>query len=291
MATWFSSENELGRKANLVNKYYVSVENMKYLSLILKNKYNIETKIKIKNVHNSITNNCGVTGGYLLIKNSSIHTFTKIVKPFILPSMHYKLHKPLVKLNIPSNIIGMSTKDLSNIKYTVKYKRDYVLSLEQKEALIGIILGDGHLSRNKPSFNTKLCIEQSYPEKELYLKSLYTLFEPLVAMNPNISTRKDKRNNSITQSMYFKTLSMPCLNYYYDIFYKEKVKCVPRNLHDLLTARGLAYLIMDDGGKSLSNQTILHTRAFTLEDVKYLQTVLLDNFELITRGSPRRPIP
>lgn len=40
---------------------------------------------------------------------------------------------------------------------------------------------------------------------------------------------------------------------------------------------------MDDGGKSVYNQTILHTRSFKLEDVKYLQTVLSENFGLRTR--------
>lgn len=40
---------------------------------------------------------------------------------------------------------------------------------------------------------------------------------------------------------------------------------------------------MDDGGKSVYNQTILHTRAFKLEDVEYLQSVLSENFGLRTR--------
>jgi hypothetical protein len=40
---------------------------------------------------------------------------------------------------------------------------------------------------------------------------------------------------------------------------------------------------MDDGGKSVYNQTILHTRFFKKEDVEYLQTVLNKNFELRTR--------
>jgi len=38
-------------------------------------------------------------------------------------------------------VLRTTKKDLSNIKYTIKYKKEYVLSLEQKEALIGIILG------------------------------------------------------------------------------------------------------------------------------------------------------
>jgi hypothetical protein len=40
---------------------------------------------------------------------------------------------------------------------------------------------------------------------------------------------------------------------------------------------------MDDGGKSVYNKTILHTRSFMIEDVKYLQSVLSENFGLVTR--------
>lgn len=72
-------------------------------------------------------------------------------------------------------------------------------------------------------------------------------------MSPILQTRTDKRNDSVTKSLRFKTLTMPCLNYYHDLFYKDKVKNVPRNLGELLTARGLAYFIMDDGGKSVYN--------------------------------------
>lgn len=40
---------------------------------------------------------------------------------------------------------------------------------------------------------------------------------------------------------------------------------------------------MDDGGKTLQNQTVLHTRSFTKEEVIYIQNVLNKNFELVTR--------
>jgi hypothetical protein len=148
---------------------------------------------------------------------------------------------PSPKFRVYSAKRELSTKDLSNVKYTTKYKTEFVLSSEQKEALIGIILGDGFLERNKPNHNTRLRIEQSYPEKEGYLMSLSKLLEPLTAMTPVILTRKDRRSDSVTKSLYFRTLAMPCLNYYYDLFYKEKVKTVPKNLGELLTARGLAY--------------------------------------------------
>jgi hypothetical protein len=40
---------------------------------------------------------------------------------------------------------------------------------------------------------------------------------------------------------------------------------------------------MDDGSKSFSGQTILHTRSFTKEEVEFIQTVLKKNFGLNTR--------
>lgn len=89
------------------------------------------------------------------------------------------------------------------------------------------MLGDGHLIRAKSTHNTRLQIDQSYPEKEQYVISLFKLLEPLVTMFPTILTRKDKRNGTVTQSIYFRTLSMPCLNYYHDLFYKNKIKILP----------------------------------------------------------------
>jgi hypothetical protein len=60
-------------------------------------------------------------------------------------------------------------------------------------------------------------------------------------MKPTILTRHNKKRGIITQSLYFRTLAMPCLNYYYDLFYVNKIKIIPNNLNELLTPRGLAY--------------------------------------------------
>lgn len=111
-------------------------------------------------------------------------------------------------------------------------------------------------------------IEQSYPEKDNYLFSLYQLLEPLVGMDPAILTRKPyKRTGKTYKSIYFMTLAFPCLNEFYDLFFKDKVKIIPENLDKLLTPVGLAYWIMDDGGITVYKQTVLHTRAFSKEEV------------------------
>lgn len=63
-------------------------------------------------------------------------------------------------------------------------------------------------------------------------------------MEPVINVRKaDPRTGKIYKSMYIRTLSFACLNFYHDLFYKGN-KVVPLNIQDLLTPVGLAHLIM-----------------------------------------------
>jgi len=60
-------------------------------------------------------------------------------------------------------------------------------------------------------------------------------------MKPKIQERKtDIRTGRQYNSIRFATLSMPCLNYYYDLFYYKEniknIKQVPLNISELLTA-------------------------------------------------------
>lgn len=84
-----------------------------------------------------------------------------------------------------------------------------------------------------------------------------------------------KKYSTIT----FNTYSLPCLNYYYDLFYKDKVKSIPLNIGELLTPRGLAYWAMDDGANRDSG-FILCTDSFSLSEVELLIKVLKSNFDL-----------
>lgn len=96
----------------------------------------------------------------------------------------------------------------------------------------------------------------------------------------------DKRYNKVYYSAAFETLSFPCFNYYRELFYNsEGKKIVPTNIGDLLTPRGLAYWIMDDGGQNPG--FILHTNSFTKEEVELLIQILKINFELKASLRPR----
>ena len=93
---------------------------------------------------------------------------------------------------------------------------------------------------------------------------LYSIFYNLTGSGPKVYIRKpDLRINQIYSSIAFKTYSLPCLNYYYELFYLNGIKIIPKNIAELLTPRSLAIWICDDGSKDYNNKTILHTRSYT----------------------------
>jgi hypothetical protein len=112
----------------------------------------------------------------------------------------------------------------------------------------------------------------------------------LAVSAPKVVIRKaDKRTGNVYCEMVWRSATYPCLNMFHDMFYVNGKKVVPANIGDLLTARALAYWIMDDGGKGNYGETLLHTRSFTLAEVHLLQAALITNFSLRTRLIEKTP--
>jgi hypothetical protein len=119
----------LGKKG-ILDRYLVSVKDLKYLSLFLKNKYNIETEIKKSSRFN---------GGSLYIKN--ISALSRVVKPHLLHSQSHLLNMPTLKLTLsgtPLHISSFSYKSnrgfstlpsISNSRDSKrKYRKEYELN-------------------------------------------------------------------------------------------------------------------------------------------------------------------
>ena len=70
-----------------------------------------------------------------------------------------------------------------------------------------------------------------------------------------------------------------CFNVFRELFYLSNVKIVPHNIYELLTPKGLAFWIMDDGSKQGKGLHI-SVYAFTNEDVDKLMFTLQDKFNL-----------
>lgn len=165
--------------------------------------------------------------------------------------------------------------------YRTSKKANLELSNDLDEIIIGSMLGD--LSAEKPGVksNTRLQFKQSIKNK-LYIEHLYLLFQEFCGSKPLEMSSFDNRPNKMKEysSIKFQTLSLPCFNKYRELFYNlNGVKIIPKNLDMLLTERGLAYWIMDDGYKSV-NGFYLCTESYTLEDHQVLVSVLRNKFHL-----------
>lgn len=148
------------------------------------------------------------------------------------------------------------------------------------EIFIGLLLGDGHLQcRNN---NSRFMYGQSSLRKHHlnYFNHIFDLFKPFISKEFKVKSRSfvDKRTKNTYSSVLFATLTLPCFKYYRDLFYNsQNKKIVPLNISQLLTPRGLAYWIMDDG--SLQNKGLhLSTYSFTYEEVVLLKNTLENLF-------------
>jgi hypothetical protein len=150
-----------------------------------------------------------------------------------------------------------------------------------KNILVGLVLGDLNILKQKTSVNVNLQFCQGTVHKE-YLIHLYDLFQIYCGMAPKTIIRSpDKRTGISYSSIYFRTYALPCFNELYELFYINGIKIVPSNIFELLTVEGLCYWICDDGSFCKRYQVItLSTQSFTFADVELLIKVLNDKFGL-----------
>ena len=178
LATWYLDNTD---KIFLSNKqsFYLDIDSIEYIIKLLQNKYNLNTYYKLESKGKLV----------FYVEKISLDCLKKTIKSFFSSPLTYKLNNPYQNFSMWNNTLNNNLNNryyssiAKNIKYSVKYKNEYELTSIQKEALIGIILGDGFLERGKPTHNTRIRLEQSYPEKSEYLKSLYELLEPWLLWN------------------------------------------------------------------------------------------------------------
>src|SRR2546429_8484850 len=118
-----------------------------------------------------------------------------------------------------------------------------------KDMLIGVLLGDAHISRTGLD-KAYITFEQSKKKIE-YISHLHNLTRNSGFDLEDLKTyaRTDNRySNKINESLYFRTKSLEDLKFYADLFLNnEGKKTVPNNIAEHLNPRSLAFWIMDDG--------------------------------------------
>lgn len=167
------------------------------------------------------------------------------------------------------------------------YKATLTLTSLQREVLVGLLLGDGHLEHSPSTPRARLKVEQREAARE-YVEWLHGIFRKWV-LGP---VKKKETFLHSTQRSYgkywFTTVAHEALLPYREFFYSSTgKKRVPRNIAEMLTPRGLAVWFMDDGSVK-SHQSlgrIFNTHGFVPEDVHLLCQVLQEKFSL--QAQPR----
>lgn len=167
-----------------------------------------------------------------------------------------KLHNNAPLAGESQNSIGIARSFTR--KQLIDYKNKLELTSEQKEVLIGTLLGDSSMSirSDKPHYSVKF--EQGEAHKD-YVDHLYQIFEPYTGSPPSMRFIDSKKTR---RAYWFRTYQHKHFMYYFHLFYVitpnhenvgntspkwKKVKIVPKNIHKYLTPRVLAYWFMDDG--------------------------------------------
>ena len=153
----------------------------------------------------------------------------------------------------------------------------------QSEILVGILLGDACLQTESNGKTCRLRISQSDNHKD-YLFHLYEQFKNLTLSPPIRYEFHDTRNPSKKYSRWsFSTSQQICFRFYYQQFYKNGNKIVPKLIHRWLKPISIAYWYMDDGAQKWKFKSLavrFCTDNFLYQDVKLLLNVLSNTYDL-----------
>ena len=194
-------------------------------------------------------------------------------------------------INISSNFINDINNKTIN-QYGSKYLKNNKIIYE---VIIGNLLGDGHINRKNierwPNINSRLeftfsISNKSYLDylKNVIYKDITGKAEPTPWPNPNITGK--------TPTQYwFGTKALPFITNLHKEWYRlvnnnKFIKIVPLNISDLLTQRGLAHWIMDDGYYT-NGYVFLCTDSYSLLEIELLIFTLKQNFNLDSKIQKR----
>jgi hypothetical protein len=72
-------------------------------------------------------------------------------------------------------------------------------------------------------------------------------------------------------------MQLPCFNEFRELFYVLNEKIIPENISEILTARSLAFFIMDDGSRQGDG---LHLSVYAFSNIENLIFTLENKFNL-----------
>jgi hypothetical protein len=153
-----------------------------------------------------------------------------------------------------------------------EHKALLTMSERQKQILVGMLLGDAHLERQRGALVARLKIEHSLAQST-YVEWKFKEWRDWVRTAPKARVRRNRLGTTST-NVGFTTLSHVEFERFRVKFYRDRRKVVPEELE--LTPLSMAVWFMDDGSRKSSQcrGLYLNTQSFTRAEVDLLQYVM-----------------
>lgn len=148
--------------------------------------------------------------------------------------------------------------------------------------LVGCLLGDAHIRRNKDGSKSYITFEQTINHKE-YVLSLYQILSEsgLKLKEIKYYARDDKRHGSVNNSIYFRTEATHLLNPLANLFLSvDERKIIRADIDKFLDPVALAYWVCDDGQLVKRGGITLCTDSYILQEVELLIKILENKYNL-----------
>ncbi len=146
--------------------------------------------------------------------------------------------------------------------------------------MFGSLLGDAHAEKRLKGLGTRISFFQEDSHVE-YLLFLHKMLSELGYCNPKVPTITNRlgAKGKVRKIIRFSTWTYTSFNWIHDLWYKDKIKCVPECIGQYLTPLALAIWIMDDGAK-VGKGLKFSTNSFTYSECLILVKALNDNFNI-----------
>ena len=146
--------------------------------------------------------------------------------------------------------------------------------------ICGSLLGNGQAEKRLIGLGTRINFYQEDAHTE-YLLYLHNMLFKLGYCNSKlpVETTRLGAKGKVRKIIRFSTWTYTSFNWIHDLWYKDKVKCVPNCIGEFLTPLALAIWIMDDGAK-VGKGLKFSTNSFNYNECLILVKALNDNFNI-----------
>lgn len=185
-------------------------------------------------------------------------------------------------INIDSRRVfdRLKANNITDYKRGKTNDRKIIQNEEQRQVLIGTILGDGCIFKGKNSKNYRMNLAHSLKQKKYFMYK-YEILKSLGFNEPKIETEVHSKTNKKYTCIKTQSLSNPLFTDMYKIWYKNGKKTIPKEKTNEIGDLAIAIIFYDDGFKTKSSYCISMNN-FETESINNFREMLLRRYNIET---------